>query len=174
MGIPTAGRALVPGCGSGYDVLLFAQRGLHSTGLDIAPTGVQAARSWLKEHGSAEDKWEIVQTDFFAYSPKHGFDLIVDYTFLCALPLELRKDWSEAVTRLAAKSDTTRLITIMYPLGRPKDERGPPWPLEEQTYHELLDINWRLIHVEELRDGEQRKIGAPGGEKVGVWRLRDV
>ena len=62
----------------------------------------------------------------------------------------------------------------MYPLGRPTDETGPPWPLEEETYQELLGVNWKLIHVEELRDGEQRTIGAPGGEKVGVWQLRDL
>ena len=64
----------------GYDVLLFAQRGLQAKGLDIAPTGVQAARSWLQEHASGEDDWEIIQTDFFAFSPDYGFDLILDYT----------------------------------------------------------------------------------------------
>jgi hypothetical protein len=34
----------VPAEDQGYDVLLFAQRGLDATGLDISPTGAAAAR----------------------------------------------------------------------------------------------------------------------------------
>ena len=42
---PLRGRTLVPGCGHGHEVALASQHGLDATGLDIAPTGVAAARS---------------------------------------------------------------------------------------------------------------------------------
>lgn len=62
LGVPKQGRALVPGCGmvcvhvcirgtrvpadaceQGYDVMLFAQRGLDAFGLDISETGAKTA-----------------------------------------------------------------------------------------------------------------------------------
>ena len=76
----------------GYDVALFAQRGLHTTGLDIAPTGVAAARQYLAKaaHESAgkldKDKMAVEQADFFEYDPEDKFDVILDYTYV-ACPL---------------------------------------------------------------------------------------
>ena len=36
-------RAIVPGCGRGYDAAYFARLGLESWGVDISPTAVEAA-----------------------------------------------------------------------------------------------------------------------------------
>lgn len=41
------GRALVPGCGRGYDVIAFGRSGYDSTGLDLSPTGVEQAKALL-------------------------------------------------------------------------------------------------------------------------------
>ncbi|KAI0721207.1 hypothetical protein C8Q72DRAFT_756942, partial [Fomitopsis betulina] len=42
---PKSGRALVPGCGRGYDAILIATTlGLETTGLDISPVAMNAAR----------------------------------------------------------------------------------------------------------------------------------
>lgn len=38
-------HTLVPGCGKGYDVALFASYGLNSKGLEIAPDAVEQART---------------------------------------------------------------------------------------------------------------------------------
>jgi len=41
---PTSGKALVPGCGRGYDAVYIASRlGLDTTGMDISETAVEAA-----------------------------------------------------------------------------------------------------------------------------------
>lgn len=42
--LPKSGRALVPGCGRGYDVELLARRGLNAVGADISPTAVSKAK----------------------------------------------------------------------------------------------------------------------------------
>lgn len=92
-GIPKTGRAFVPGCGlvrcfgwreliraQGYDVDTFARRGLDSTGLDIAATGVTAANAWLAAQPPREHSAEVVLGDFFTYDPGYKFDVIYDYT----------------------------------------------------------------------------------------------
>lgn len=66
----------------GYDVDLFARRGLDSIGLDIAETGVKIANKWLASQANAQRKGsaEVVLGDFFEYRPQEKFDLIYDYT----------------------------------------------------------------------------------------------
>lgn len=91
-------RALVPGCGKGYDVLLLASHGYDAWGVESAETAVKQAkeemRGWKEKkeykvhdervgRGVAEFKlgdffedawWEEVDRE------KEGFDLIYDYT----------------------------------------------------------------------------------------------
>ena len=59
----------------------------------------------------------------------------------------------------------------MYPLGIQivPGERlnGPPYPLHEKDYHELLDESWELIYVQDVdvEKGKGRTTGAPGDER---------
>ena len=67
----------------GYDVALLASRGLDTTGLDIAPTGVQAARRYLSNiptASSLSDKMRVEEADFFSFYTGYTFDVILDYT----------------------------------------------------------------------------------------------
>ena len=68
-----AGRALVPGCGRGYAVAALASADRTALGLDIAPTGVAAARVLLAEElgcGTALAGQATVEVaDFFTATP---------------------------------------------------------------------------------------------------------
>lgn len=91
-------RALVPGCGSGYDVFLLASFGYDAYGLDLSPEAIEFGRQ-QEEAGNAADKYPIrdpavgrgkvtfVQGDFFKDDwleklglARNSFDLIYDYT----------------------------------------------------------------------------------------------
>lgn len=91
-------KALVPGCGKGYDVALLASAGYDTWGLEISPSAVEAAKKWIA--GAEEKKWKKYETldkeigrgsanfvvgDFFKddWLEEVGgkdFDLIYDYT----------------------------------------------------------------------------------------------
>ena len=49
--LPTQGRALVPGAGSGYDAIALARHGLKVTAIDLAPTAGQRLRTLRDEAG---------------------------------------------------------------------------------------------------------------------------
>lgn len=74
--------ALIPGCGRGYDVHLFATHGLQATGLEIAPDAVKMAKEWIaeekKKNGGLPDKAssEIVEGDFYKrdWEREGGYD----------------------------------------------------------------------------------------------------
>lgn len=78
-------RALVPGCGRGYDVLLMASLGYHAIGLDVSENATKAAREFAKsttDYDIKDGSYDFVVGDFFKddWVPEGGFDLIYDYT----------------------------------------------------------------------------------------------
>ena len=92
-------RALVPGCGRGYDVLMLASRGYEAYGLDISETAVQRCREEkgknghkyvVRDEGVGLGMASFMSGDFFDAANWKGegmekgfsekFDLIYDYT----------------------------------------------------------------------------------------------
>ncbi|XP_021305017.1 probable thiol methyltransferase 2 isoform X2 [Sorghum bicolor] len=116
------GRALVPGCGMGYDVVALASPERFVVGLDISDLAVKKAKQWSSSLPNA-DYFTFLAEDFFKWIPSEKFDLIFDYTFFCALDPSLRVAWAETVNRLL-KPDG-ELLTLIYLIS--DQEGGPPY-----------------------------------------------
>ena len=155
-GVKSRKKVLVPGCGRGYDVLLFASYGYDAVGLDASPTAVQAAEQLLRdqdkekmfpiqhtEEGRGEAKF--IAADFFndEFLASTGlptsdgpFDLIYDYTFLCALPPSMRPRWAARMSELLSPTGT--LVCLEFPLGKDPKLGGPPHGLSHELYEQLF------------------------------------
>ncbi|ODA80590.1 hypothetical protein RJ55_03549 [Drechmeria coniospora] len=151
---PPRRTALVPGCGRGHDVLLLSSFGYDVWGLDSSSDAVRMAQ----ENREAADKDGLYQPaegvergavhwlvgDFFDESWSDGigtdgtgkFDLIFDYTFLCALPPEARPRWAKRIANLVHSKG--RLVCLEFPSGKPLSDPGPPWGLNPELYEALL------------------------------------
>ncbi|KAK4627241.1 putative thiol methyltransferase 2 [Fulvia fulva] len=161
----TRKRALVPGCGSGYDVFLLASLGYDTYGLDAAPTAVEAAKRIQNEvpaderyavHNAKTGRGEanVLLQDFFKddFQEETGgadFDVIFDYTFLCALPPDLRPRWAKRMSQLLGP--TGNLICLEWPLGKDPKQGGPPHGVTPELFEQLL-----------RRPGEQVKYDEAG------------
>lgn len=150
-GLKRRKRALVPGCGKGYDVLLLASFGYDAYGVEASANAVKACEKHAAEQA---DKYPARNTevgsvkfvfgDFFKDEwiagvngeLREGFDLVYDYTFLCALPPTLRPTWSDRMSSLL--SPTGRLICLEFPTYKPPSTGGPPWALPPVVYEEIL------------------------------------
>ena len=87
-------RALVPGCGKGYDVLLLASAGYDAVGLEVSEVAIQQAEAVAKEQATKYPVFDeevgrgsvkFVRGDFFqdewqAAAGGGVYDLIYDYT----------------------------------------------------------------------------------------------
>jgi len=152
-GVKRRKRALVPGCGKGYDVLLLASFGYDSYGVEASANAVRACEKYAEEAaegymardpevGSGSVKF--LYGDFFKDGwvgevdggLGEGFDVIYDYTFLCALPPTLRPSWSARQSQLLAP--TGRLICLEFPTTKSTTSGGPPWALPAVVYEEIL------------------------------------
>ncbi|KAK4120719.1 thiopurine S-methyltransferase family protein [Parathielavia appendiculata] len=158
-------RALVPGCGKGYDVAMLALHGYDVYGLEVSPTAVETARAYAATqfaapspynflNASTEDQYlgsergqvRFIVDDFFARGWEvecrsndeefTGFDLIYDYTFLCALFPEMRQDWAQRMSELISPSGV--LVCLEFPSYKDLKLPGPPWGLREGIYWDLL------------------------------------
>jgi len=83
----TSGKALVPGCGKGYDVALFAsltnedQKIEKAFGLDVSSKALEEARN---VHQNVDGHVEFVLGDFFSetedWAVAGPYDVVYDYT----------------------------------------------------------------------------------------------
>ena len=88
-----SGKVLLPGCGRGHDVRLFASHGCDVTGLDISQKAIEEANK-LREG----DNEHYIVADFFQLpKPLIGtFDGIVEHTCFCAIRHEMRASYLES------------------------------------------------------------------------------
>ncbi|KAF2093759.1 S-adenosyl-L-methionine-dependent methyltransferase [Rhizodiscina lignyota] len=149
-------RAFVPGCGKGYDALLLASFGYDVCGLDASETVIRKCKEnaeqsadkpeyAVRDAQTGKGSVTFIYGDFFSNDwfgnitggIGHGFDLIFDYTFLCALPLALRPKWARRMSELLSPEDG-HLICLEYPTTKAPSTGGPPWCLPPLVYEELL------------------------------------
>lgn len=139
--------------------------GISSSGLD--QRGVTRSCTITRECGS-----QMSTRD----RPLTGIRLDRPYSFLCALPPSLRKEWAASYAHLSAENGL--LITLQFPLDGDR-KTGPPYSLSEELYHELLDGCWtkiweRAVPREESRASEGDDLGRwkEDRERLVVWKRR--
>ncbi|KIX07121.1 uncharacterized protein Z518_05098 [Rhinocladiella mackenziei CBS 650.93] len=153
--------ALVPGCGRGYDVVMLALHSFDAYGLEVSRAAVSAGNTYANAetaNPSAQNfsdpekrpsfepgNVKFIVGDFFKsdwvrecqhdQSTFDGFDLIYDYTFLCAIPPNMRQAWAQRMQELLSPMGI--LICLEFPLYKDLDFVGPPWGLK--------DVYWNLL-----------------------------
>jgi len=138
------GRALVPGCGRGHDVIELARRGFDALGVDFARSAVRDARALAaKDRTTAR----FLERDLFSLLADPGrqepwealpsleertIDLWWENTCYCAIEPARRGEYANIAARLVRPGGT--LLFLAFPLdARPaKASAGPfspPYPI---------------------------------------------
>jgi SAM-dependent methyltransferase len=126
--VAAGSRVLVPACGTGHEIYLFAEAGLDVLGLDFSPPAVAAAKRNL---GCFADR--VIEADYFDFDAGAGFDVIVERAFLCALPPRMREAWAARTTALLRPGG--RLAGYFF---FDDNERGPPFGITDLDLRALL------------------------------------
>ncbi|KFK37214.1 hypothetical protein AALP_AA4G228700 [Arabis alpina] len=157
------GKALVPGCGTGYDVLALACPDRYVVGLDISKTSVERSIKMFSTLPNAK-YFSFLCEDFFTWESDGDFDLIFDYTFFCAFEPALRPLWAQLMDKLLKPGG--ELITLMYPI----DDRigGPAYKVSAYEYQKvLIPLGFEATSIE---DNELAVGSRKGKEKIGRWK----
>ncbi|KAJ5090757.1 hypothetical protein N7532_009441 [Penicillium argentinense] len=151
-------KAFVPGCGRGYDVVMLALHGFDAYGLEISGTAVKEAESYASKELKKPSEYHFgsksnqarspgsvtfLKGDFFSSNWNFKgdvdqytkFDVAYDYTFLCALHPEQRKNWAASMARVLKPGGL--LLCLEFPLYKDPKLPGPPWGLK--------GVHWNLL-----------------------------
>jgi thiopurine S-methyltransferase len=124
-------RILLPGAGMGYEAVYLAEAGFKAlTVLDIAPYPLESLKERLPASFAAEN---LIETDFFDF--KEGpFDLVLEHTFFCALPPELRPEYVLTMNALLRPGGKLAGLLFDFPLT----PQGPPFGGSKEEYEQLF------------------------------------
>lgn len=176
------GRALVPGCGRGYDVTALANSSRVVYGLEISETAVDAAKSRLSSLSESEcqykenARFELV--NFFDLTPTSDtekYDFVYDYTFLCALDPSIREGWASKMAEVVKPGGL--LLTLIFPINEVK-VGGPPHKVSLEVVKNLLEPlgfeceELRLLPPELCHPTRDGSPGGHGASGVGRWRRK--
>jgi methyl halide transferase len=162
----TIGRAFVPGCGTGYDVFAIAEVAEQVVGLDVAPSAAERFEAERGSRGIDAGRATIVVGDFFGYTPPASFDLIWDYTFLCAIEPDQRLAWADRMHELLTADG--ELWTLIFPVDPvPLNPGGPPHPMTTELVRELLEPRFVADRMEPVSVSHP---GRQGKEWLACWR----
>lgn len=153
-------QVLIPGCGAGYEVRLFAEHGHDVLAIDFSAAAVEAARARL---GALAER--VRQADFFQLR-EGPFDLVYERAFLCALPRPLWPDWGRRMAQLVRPGG--ELVGFFY---FDDNERGPPFGTSQARLDRILEGAFQRTEERPVPPGESIPV-FKGRESWQVWRRR--
>lgn len=118
--------ALTPGCGTGHDAYQLAKHGIKTTGADISQTALTSAKA-LYSHPNLN--W--LKADLFNDLPKAHFDMVWEHTCFCAIPIESRDQYVEAMANTLKPGGF--LLGIFFIETDLPTNQGPPFKASIDT-----------------------------------------
>lgn len=154
LGLGRVDRAYVPGCGRGWDAAALENAGWETVAVDLSEQAIADAQS----------RTSATQGDALTW-PEVGFDLIFDHTFFCAIDPARRSEFGAMVDRML--SPDGQLVSIVFPIGRPPEEGGPPFAMDPEDVDVVLGDGFTRVAT-----GERATIGRPWPHRLCRWRRR--
>lgn len=142
---------LIPGCGNAYEAAWLMDHGFNNvTVLDISPTAIANAQQVIK----SDARLQFVCADFFTYQGQ--FDLILEQTFFCALPVSKRQDYSAKMNSLLQEKG--RLVGVVF--DREFEHEGPPFGGNRLEYQSLFEEYFYFDHFESCYNSIAARAGS--------------
>ncbi len=159
---PRPGRAVVLGCGRGYDALLFAARGFEVVGVDFAPSAIAAAQQLAQATGSSA---QFLQRDIFGLAAEWTgqFDYVVEHTCFCAIAPAKRSDYVRLVRALLRPQG--ELIGLFFTHSR---AGGPPFGVTPEQLRQYFEAEFEILALHRASDSVAAR---QAEEHLGHFRL---
>lgn len=146
LGVGADAVVAVPGCGRGHDVRLWARCGHPAVGFDIVPEVVAEARALLRWNGVDPALASVHCRDLLGLGVEFGgrFDLVYDYTCLCALPPHLRRAYGREMAAIVKPGGAW--LGLVFPMEslRPAGE-GPPFVVRAADLEDALGSGFTAV-----------------------------
>jgi len=156
------GTVLVPGCGTGHDVRVWAAAGFIVTGCDLAPSALRLATEKTRAAGLSA---KFIQADFLSATPPHLFDWVFEHTLFCAIAPARRDGYAAAIRRWLRPGGDFLAVNYFIP-----DTEGPPFGTDRAEQWERFSGDFELLEEWTPRSFPNRT----NLERMFWWRRRPV
>ncbi len=150
-------KILIPGCGKGHDAIFLARKNHDIYAVDFSSKAI----SFLKKK-SKENKVSLnaICKDFFQLNQYYGeMDIILEYTFFCAINPNLRLKYIKETSRLLKNGGL--FVALLLPINKNINEGGPPYGLELdktikqfEKYYKVLQCKKSHLSIKPRLDSE--------------------
>ena len=158
------GKALVPGCGRGHEVIFLAENGFEVTAIDFSKGAVTYLERALEERSLSG---RVLHQDFFGLDNSHDgiYDLVLEQTFFCAIAPRQRQDYVRNVMRILKPGGM--LVGLFYHTDK---EGGPPYNTTRADITVNFAKNFKILELDKTTlSAEQRK----DKEWLGIFKKKD-
>ncbi|MCH4823442.1 TPMT family class I SAM-dependent methyltransferase [Gramella lutea] len=118
-------RILIPGAGNSYEAEYLFENGYRN--ISVCDIAKEPLRN-LKSRVPLFPENQLLQKDFFEL--ENEFDLILEQTFFCAIPVEKRPDYAKKVFELLSENGTISGLFFDFELK----PNGPPYGGSKEEY----------------------------------------
>lgn len=151
-------KILIPGAGKGHDAFFLARLGHEVYALDFSKHATDFMREKAKKYNIDIN---IINNDFFDIKKYYGyFDMILEYTFFCAIPPSRRTEYIKTVFNLLNNNGS--LVGILLPINKSLDEEGPPFGINLSKtldmfleYFKIIDCYESPLSIEPRLENEK-------------------
>ena len=145
-------KILIPGCGSAHEATYLHEQGFKNVYIcdwAEAPLLDFAAKipDFPKEH--------LLHSDFFKLE-EHDFDYIIEQTFFCALPPNLRQAYATKTSAMLKKGGKLSGLLFSFPLTT----EGPPFGGSKAEYLTYFQAQFSKIQMEPCYNSIKPRAGA--------------
>ncbi len=143
-------KILIPGCGNAHEAEYLFNKGFTNIYiLDL----VESVLSKFNKRVPKFPSENLIHGDFFSYHDK--FDLIVEQTFFCALPINRRSEYCNKISNLLLPNG--KLVGLLFDTNFNHD--GPPFGGKKKEYESLFSNFFKIKTLEKCYNSIDARMG---------------
>ncbi|MFF0145769.1 thiopurine S-methyltransferase [Amycolatopsis sulphurea] len=142
-------RALVVGCGMGYDAELLAEAGYQTSAFDVSPSAIKAVLNRFPDTVVSYRTADLLEppAEYF-----HAFDLVFEYLTVQSMPRDVRPAAIAAIGGFVAPGG--RLLVGTTNAEQVDLPTGPPWLLDRAELDSFARDGLTLDSVTPIRNDQ--------------------
>jgi thiopurine S-methyltransferase len=143
-------KILIPGAGNAHEAeYLFSQGFKNVFVADIAPSPINSLKRRLPDIPSTQ----LLNLNFFDINQQ--FDLIIEQTFFCALPPNLRQDYALKMQQILRLNGKLAGVLFEFPLTL----EGPPFGGSKKEYLTYFSPSFQIKILEPCYNSHPKRQG---------------
>jgi len=143
-------KILIPGAGNAYEAEYLWKKGFNDVYvLDISPVPLDN----FKKRNPEFPEHQLLLMDFFEL--KNNFDLVIEQTFFCAIPRNLRPDYAKKMHEVIKPGG--KLAGVLF--GIEFEKEGPPFGGTKEEYIKYFEPYFDIKVYEEAYNSIKPRAG---------------